>query len=395
MQTPMLLRATPSTSATNYCGFSSTWQSAENVGRNVAPIDGLIEGIRVHASTAPGGAASYTFTLRKNGVATDVSCTILGSQTSCQSLKSVSISAGDYFSIESVPSGTPASSAIHIGSIFNSGNSGMGIFIAADSNSAPATGTNEVTGIMGRADWSTSSRSNVMPIDGMAERLYVLLTTAPGADNDYQFRIRKNSSATNTSVILNGLETTSSDTANAFSFVAGDALDIQSIPFSSPSSTRVTFSLAYTPTTLGDAIQGMFTANMINSSVESYTAIQGTSNSFSTSDTATTMISPGNFIAKKLRVSFGSAPGSGTSFALSLRQNAVTSDVTCTASGASGLTCSDTTHEAYLSPFDLINFQAVPSGTPTSSTNNKLSLVMFSDPNTNLFDSTIYDSTIY
>jgi hypothetical protein len=69
---------------------------------------GTVNAIRIRLNAAAGAAGTgYTFTLRKNGVDTAVTCSITGTATTCtDTAHSASFSAGDLFSISAVPTVT-------------------------------------------------------------------------------------------------------------------------------------------------------------------------------------------------------------------------------------------------------------------------------------------------
>jgi hypothetical protein len=64
--------------------------------------------LAVELTTAPGAAASRTFTLLDDGVPTSLSCSISGSATSCTSASSASIGAGSKLTIQVSVTGVPA-----------------------------------------------------------------------------------------------------------------------------------------------------------------------------------------------------------------------------------------------------------------------------------------------
>lgn len=59
------------------------WTQTENTVTNVVPVAGTFDDFRVLINTAPGGAASYVFTLRDNSQNTALTCTITGVATTC------------------------------------------------------------------------------------------------------------------------------------------------------------------------------------------------------------------------------------------------------------------------------------------------------------------------
>jgi hypothetical protein len=73
-------------------------------------IAGTVSNLRIELEAAAGSAGNgYTFTLRKGGVDTAVTCQILGAATSCtDTTNSVSFAVGDLFSIKAVSSAAGA-----------------------------------------------------------------------------------------------------------------------------------------------------------------------------------------------------------------------------------------------------------------------------------------------
>lgn len=97
----------PMTSGT---GGASTTEAEE---QSVSHAQTL-KNMTCRVSTPPGGTTARVCTLRKNGVATGLTCTITGTATVCNVTSTVSVSDDDKLSIEDDPStaGTPASAAL-------------------------------------------------------------------------------------------------------------------------------------------------------------------------------------------------------------------------------------------------------------------------------------------
>lgn len=80
-----------------YLGLFHTSGSSESATQFPMP-GGTVRQLRVRVPTAPGPAASgntWTFTVRKNGVSTGVTCTIFETATSCSDLVNASAFAAD------------------------------------------------------------------------------------------------------------------------------------------------------------------------------------------------------------------------------------------------------------------------------------------------------------
>jgi hypothetical protein len=100
-----------------YCGQTAT----ETQAQEVMPISGTLNRLFVDLVTAPGGAASRTFTLRLNGVATALAVTVSAATTTANNTSdTVSFVAGDLISIQHVATGGPAASVARASFVVNS-----------------------------------------------------------------------------------------------------------------------------------------------------------------------------------------------------------------------------------------------------------------------------------
>ena len=87
--------------------FFSHVSANESAVNQIMVISGELSYLYVRLDNSPGGTNSYTFTIRKNGLDSTLSCTILGSATSCMNIDpahSVTFDAGDLISVKADPS---------------------------------------------------------------------------------------------------------------------------------------------------------------------------------------------------------------------------------------------------------------------------------------------------
>jgi collagen triple helix repeat protein len=86
--------------------------SSESLVQQELTVAGTLSNLRIRLSASnSGGGTSYTFTVRRNGSNTGVTCQIGNGQSSCaDSTHSVSFAAGDLISIVASPSGSPTDS---------------------------------------------------------------------------------------------------------------------------------------------------------------------------------------------------------------------------------------------------------------------------------------------
>jgi hypothetical protein len=79
-----------------------------------------------------------------------------------------------------------------------------------------------------------SEVQQAMPTAGTISNFYVRLTGSPGTGNNYIFTVRKNGSSTTVTCTVSDSTTSCTDTGHSVSFVAGDTIDIMSVPNSNP-----------------------------------------------------------------------------------------------------------------------------------------------------------------
>jgi len=103
--------AAPSTSVVNYeqClgSGAASWSGSESV-RVSTLHNATLQAIYAKIGTAPGGAASWTFTVRDELADTAAAVTISGASTTGNASFSVATTAGNRYSIKATPASTPA-----------------------------------------------------------------------------------------------------------------------------------------------------------------------------------------------------------------------------------------------------------------------------------------------
>jgi hypothetical protein len=92
--------------------FAGNQSSTERRVQNIMPTAGTVKSFYIFVETAPSVGASWTFTLRKNGVDTAVTCTVAGTAQVCSdATHSASFVAGDLISVREASTGGPDNSA--------------------------------------------------------------------------------------------------------------------------------------------------------------------------------------------------------------------------------------------------------------------------------------------
>src|SRR5437868_4986959 len=89
--------------ATAYVGMFGAACGTETEVQLPMPANGTVQELHATLSVAPGSGNSVTFTIRKNGSSTSVTCTISGTATSCgDSSNAIGFATGDLISMQFV-----------------------------------------------------------------------------------------------------------------------------------------------------------------------------------------------------------------------------------------------------------------------------------------------------
>lgn len=398
MRTPLIMAAgtNPSTSATNYAGFSGGWAATNDDGvRSLVPLDGVLEDLYVSLTVAPGAGKSYAFTVRKNGADTSLTCTVSDSNTTCQMSGSVSYSAGDTLALKCVPSGTPTATLPRIASVFNSRSGGGSPVLSSSNNTSPSTASSQSVAIQNRLGWAQGGLRTYMPTSGTISGLRVLVTTAPGAGKSVTLTINKNAVATSLTCTVSETANTCNDLSNSVSVVQGDYLTVTYAPTSTPASSTVVIGTVFTPTIDGESFQSYsYGGGAPDNTQDTYANFAANAQATSTTETGR-VISSSDFILKNFYTIAGAASGTSKTWTYTVRKNSADTSVTCSRTGSSALTCSDNVNSVSLGTGDIISVKFSPSGTPTGSSSNHFSAVFYNDPKDKIYGGTFYGSTLY
>jgi hypothetical protein len=91
--------------------FAGNLSATEVQVQNVVPTNGTVGNFFAFVETAPGGANSWVFTVRKNGVNTAVTCTLSGTAQQCgDTTHTIAFNQGDLISVLVTTATSPATS---------------------------------------------------------------------------------------------------------------------------------------------------------------------------------------------------------------------------------------------------------------------------------------------
>lgn len=379
----------PSTSATNYNALlatgSASWNATEIARHMVVPHALTLDMLRVIVTTAPGGAASWTVTIMKNGVATALTCTISGSSTSAQDLThSVSFAAGDLISIQWTPASTPAASGTVYWTCRQSATNlfslqGMVLTTAASTIFCPP---------MNRAASSSTDALGqvVIPTAGTLKNLTFYTNSAPGASASWAVTVIKNGSASTLTCTLSGASAVlASDTADTVSVAAGDTISIQIAPTGSPTLNIAAFALSFSPTNDGESfICYSGNGQSPSTSVTSFQEPIGADTVWNATETNVQMIMQATTL-KAIYAATSVSPGiSPKAYAFTARNNAADTAAAVTINDAStvngsGRWGSTAGQSITVNDDDKFAIKSIPTSTP-SSLFAKTSLLLYIAP---------------
>jgi hypothetical protein len=362
---------------------TSSFGATEANEQTIWPCAGTFANLIVNLDGAPGTGGSgkgWTFTLRKNGVDTALTVTIMETATTARDItNSVTVAAGDLMSLIGVPISSPASpgsQGMLTNLEFSSTNTGESGYGMSTSNlSASATVWN---GVFAQWTWATTSgveKQNVVAAAGVIDKLYVRLTGSPGGvGKTYTFNLYKNSvkqdgtgGTVDTTVAITNAATSGNATFS-LSLSPGDTIYLECVPTGTPTLRAAGASVKFTATTDGQSqMCGWHSANL-NTVNTAYTLPQsyGGAGNWSTSE-VTVKGAVTSFTLSGLRVVLTGDPGAGKTYTISMRRNAASPGGTPSAQIAdTATTGSDGSGSVAIVDGDTWGIRSVPSGTPTA-----------------------------
>lgn len=199
----------------------------------VFPTSGTISDLYILTSGDPGTLGSgkgFTITARVGLATTTISCVVQDTTRTCNSSNSIAVSAGQEFSIVSVPTATPTSVHAYGGFKFTPDTPGESLMFSAANGAWTSNGPRYpyIGGAFNNAG-TTAEPDNIQAVAPVAfewRKLMTALNSAYTAGNGRLWAGRINQATTSlTATILGPTATTSRDVVNSVSVVAGDKLN--------------------------------------------------------------------------------------------------------------------------------------------------------------------------
>lgn len=343
---------------------------------------GTVGDMEVKLSVAPGAGTSYAITLMDDGVATNVTCTVANTNTTCNdhvdTKAVVAGSAPDRLSYRVVPSGTTASGVINISSSFTGTNAGEASF-------SGGTGTVSGTATQHMAPYGNSSGTEaaiagIMPTNGTIDNFQCNEDVAPGVGGTAACTLFKNGSATAETCTISGATQTACNdlnAAHAVSYSAADTISVQVVT-SGATTIRATWGWRWKPNTDGEYPLFM-TENTFSVATGKFEAMYGAGDRSSTEATESFIV-PVVLTLKDLYFAVSTDPAGTANWTIVSRKNAVTQTLTATINHGTTVATPDTTHSDSYTTAQLATYQLTPTNTPATPTWMHASLVSFIQP---------------
>lgn len=220
------------------CGSTSP-NTPETDYRQVVPTSGTIKNFYVKLDIDPGDAPdAYRFTLRKNGVSQSLTITIIADDTTGSDLvNSFNVVAGDILTLMGEPLNAPAVSVPTCwGMTFVADINGESIILGGSADELPVSAT--------EYNRFTSSEGTIWQADETLfykigqvctlKKFYLLLASAPGGGNSYDFTIRIAGADSGLTIHIQDTDTTGNTGGTAETIANDEYLTIQVVPTSRP-----------------------------------------------------------------------------------------------------------------------------------------------------------------
>lgn len=161
------------------------------------PHAGRFSDMYVETAAAPGVGKSWAFTLLSGGVATPITCTISGTNRTCNDItNSTDTIRGDLMNVRMVPSGAPSATTTSVGLRYVPVNRGEFPFLGNTFN-AISTSADTYTAMQGGNNNTANELIVVSTASSPAPGLIIKngtysVTTAPGGGKSFTYTLRQN-----------------------------------------------------------------------------------------------------------------------------------------------------------------------------------------------------------
>lgn len=343
----------------------SSWGATESTRVAVVPHAMVVSRLCVTVFDQP-GTGTYVFTLMKNGVATGLTVTLTGTTVVAKdNSNTVTFAAGDTMSLQCNATGTLPTQTYIRWSMRQEATDLYGVLTGTATSSGVAAVN--YLGLFGQSTFTTTESDFQAPIPcaGTFKNLYVVLSGSPGTGKNYIITVRKNGVDTALTTTIADSATTGNDITHSFTVAAGDKVTIAVTPTGTPTARNLRIGMSFDPVNDGESFLVFADASTVGTSTTGYQQPLGRGNATWNSTETTREIQLGAIDVKAVYVDSGAtSPGSGKSYAISIRKNHASALIT--ASLANTNTTANTSGSGTYAQGDMASIESVPSGNPTA-----------------------------
>lgn len=385
------------TTGTNYTqpmagGSSSTTQTARSM---VSAFNGKACNFKITQTVAPdgdlgtAGTQSVAYTLQNANADTVVTCTVSEADLSCSYPGCVDIVAGQRIGIEATAANTPDAANYYISmEVISDVEGETWVGVGSGGTSYDQTSNRFMTlGASFTLEATETVADIPIAIAGKFQNMYIVLsgTSNPG---DVAFTLRRSATGTALTCLIEAT-TLCSDLVNAPSFSIGQLANILINPDALPTARRASAGLVFVPEYSDKYLFIMTNSNVLNAATTEYTGIQSFE-SWNATESTTHQLITDDIMVKKMCVTVDAAPGAGTSYTFSLRDDGA-SVASVTISETDTFECSNEL-SVKIAAGSYAAYEAVPAGTPATP-NAAISLVILEEK-THIEGATLNGATI-
>jgi hypothetical protein len=335
------------------------------------PTTGTFSSLCVSLTTAPGAGASWTWALYKNGLDESISVTFSGLQTqACDLVDTAGFSPGDLVAFHVTPSSSPAPASTHASWYIVQTPAVPGETILFASQGIPGTGGSLYMSLAGNSSslGVETQMATVIPTAGTVTKF---IAEAVGTGGSASATLDHNESPTTLSPSL-PTPGASVEQAGNLSIAAGDVLDVFMTGYSS--TTAVYASAVFVPDVAGQFVIPTWRNVLTDAVPLFYLPVSGRSDdNLQPNETLAQQIGD-NLQIQAIYARTNLAPGSGTQYAFTLRDNVTNTTLSAAVSGANLTACTTSTpvtgcnsgSAVTVNDFDLLDTSVALTGSPAS-----------------------------
>lgn len=364
-------------------------ETTESTRNQIVSTSGTFKELRVELDGDPGAGNSYAFTVMKDGSPTSITCTISGTDTTCNDMVNTSAAtANSLYSLRIVPTSTPDAQRIRFSIIFDGDTEaesilmGVGIvFVGVDGT--PIHGT--------VASYASNDRAETtMATSGTLKNFYITNNVGPGVGVQYVYGTQVDNVTAAITCTIDNPDVACSDLTNTVSVVAGDLFQLRRTDGDLTTSPIAPLGMTFLADTDGEFGIYAVQSSQGSQTDTQYFPVSAGNAAQQTTEAIAQQLAPA-FTAKAMYVQLDGSPGAGNKHTYTLQVDGSPTALTCEVADAAE-TC-NVTADVVIAQDSLIDYMYVPDSSP-SVRRARIGLLGFIEPEAAASQVTLYGSTI-